>query len=160
MQLLLLRHGDAVSGGYDDANRPLSVMGEDQSRTVARAMKHLDLLPECIFSSPLLRAKQMAAIIAGSLGVAQQLVTEHLIPGAEMRLLFDQINASGAGTVLLVGHEPHLHTLLSILLTDSNSVHMHFGNGTLACLDIRTPIQAGAGVLEWLMRVEEMDLMP
>jgi phosphohistidine phosphatase len=135
-------------------------MGEDQSRTVARAMKHFNLLPSFIFSSPLLRAKQMAAIIAGDLGIAKHRVTEYLIPGAEMRLLFDQINASGAGSVLLVGHEPHLHTLLSILLTDSNSVHMHFGNGTMACLDIRAPIQAGTGVLEWLMRVEELELMP
>jgi phosphohistidine phosphatase len=160
MQLLLLRHGDAVSGGYDDAARPLSVMGIDQSRTVARAMKHLDLLPDFIFSSPLLRAQQMAEIVAVDLGIAQHRLTEHLIPGAEMRLLFDQINASGAGSVLLVGHEPHLHALLSILLTDSDTVHMHFGNGTLACLDIRAPIQAGTGVLEWLMRVEEMELMP
>jgi phosphohistidine phosphatase len=159
MQLLLLRHGDAVSGSYDDANRALSVLGEDQSGIVARAMKHLDLAPDIIFSSPLVRAKQMASIIGGELGIADLRVTEYLVPGAEMPRLVEQLDSCGAGSALLVGHEPHLHTMLSVLLTDSSSLHMHFGNGTLACIDVPTPIHAGTGTLEWLLRIEEMDLM-
>jgi phosphohistidine phosphatase len=159
MQLLLLRHGDAVPGGYDDASRPLSAMGEDQSGIVARAMKHLELAPDIIFSSPLMRAKQMASIIGEGLAITDLRVTEYLVPGAEMPRLIDELNASGAGSVLLVGHEPHLHTLLSVLLTDSSSLHMHFGNGTLACIEVRTPIQSGTGTLEWLLRIEEMELM-
>jgi phosphohistidine phosphatase len=159
MQLLLLRHGDAVSIGYDDAMRPLSVMGEEQSNLVARAMMHLELSPDLVLSSPLLRARQMAAIIGKKLDSAKLEISEHLVPGAEMSRLIDQLNTSGAASVLLVGHEPHLHTLLSVLLTDSTALHMRFGNGTMACIDVVAPIQPGTGTLEWLMRIEEMELL-
>ena len=159
MELLLLRHGDALIGGNNDASRPLSATGKEQSRIVARAMKQLKVHPRAVLSSPLLRAKQTGTIIAEALQVKNLEITDYLIPGSDTRRLIHKLNTLSAGSALLVGHEPHLHAFLSMLLADSDMLHMRFGNGTLACIDTKTPIHAGKGTLRWLMNVEQMDLL-
>ena len=159
MQILLVRHGDAVLDSASDATRPLSVLGEDQSRIVGKAMMRLDLHPDIILCSPLLRARQMAAIIGEILTTSRIAASEYLVPGTDHRQLIDQLNSFGLQTALLVGHEPHLHNFLSLLTTDNQDLEVHFGNGTLACADVRMPIHSGAGVLRFLMTVEHLGMM-
>ena len=159
MQILLVRHGDALIGGYDDASRPLSVMGVDQSRIVGNAIKTMDIHPEAILSSPLVRAKEMAAIIGEILQVTKIGATEFLVPGTDQRQLVAQINTLGIQSILLVGHEPHLHNFASYLTTESHDLQLHFGNGTLACIEVRMPVQAAAGTLTSFMTVEQLEMV-
>src|ERR1700690_1026947 len=91
MNLYLLRHGIAaepgVAGYEPDSERPLTPKGEGRLREAARAMKALDLSYDLILSSPFLRAKQTAEIIAKSLKLRKKLAfSDDLTPAGNPRL--------------------------------------------------------------------------
>src|ERR1035438_4666613 len=71
MNLFILRHGIAVepgTHGYEkDADRPLTPEGERKLLQIAEAMEALDLTFDLILSSPYLRARQTAEIVAEAL---------------------------------------------------------------------------------------------
>ena len=71
MQLFLLRHGLAVERGThgfeEDDTRPLTPKGRRQLQKTTAAMKKLEPDFDLILSSPLLRAKQTAEIVAAGL---------------------------------------------------------------------------------------------
>ena len=71
MDLYLLRHGIAVepgSPGYaKDADRPLTPEGERKLGQIAEAMEALELSFDLILSSPYVRARQTAEIVAATL---------------------------------------------------------------------------------------------
>ena len=120
MQILLLRHGDALDH-TDDAARALSPVGNDQARIAGGVLQSLLLIPELIFTSPLLRAVQTATVVADLLGVRNIIQTEYLVSHSDHRQIFQQINDLRRDRILLVGHEPHLSTTISLLTTGSRN---------------------------------------
>ena len=86
MNLFFLRHGVAVKRDkFDyagDAARPLTPKGKKQLRHVAAAMTAMELNFDLILSSPLVRARQTAEIIAAELKLQKRLVfADELKPG-------------------------------------------------------------------------------
>lgn len=156
MTLYLLRHGDALETASTDAQRPLSPAGEEQARTVATYLRTSRRIPEAIRTSPLTRAVQMSVIIREELNVADWAPTEFLVPGTDHRQLVRELNGIGSSPVLLVGHEPHLQVLASLLIRGDRLGSYPFRKGSLACLETGSPVVAGAGRLEWLVAVEQM----
>ena len=71
MMLYLMRHGLAVEPGSPgfkmDADRALTHKGRRQLRKIARAMKGMELEFDLILSSPFVRARQTAEIVAATL---------------------------------------------------------------------------------------------
>jgi phosphohistidine phosphatase SixA len=69
-RLYLLRHADAGDPegwtGPDDA-RPLSGKGEKQSRRLGKLLASVGFAPSVILTSPKLRAKQTAEVVADEL---------------------------------------------------------------------------------------------
>lgn len=156
MTLYLLRHGDAIEQGYDDASRPLSSLGEEQAGVVARMLTSSNITVDRILVSPLLRAKQTATIIREILDVKEFLVSEYLVPGTDHRQLFGQLNTLSDRSVLLVGHEPQLRGFISALMSDTGDSGIELRKGTLVCVDVVRPIQPGRGMLKWLLTTEQM----
>ena len=72
-----MRHGLAVERGTtgfkDDGLRPLTPKGRRQLRKIAAAIKKMNLRCDQILSSPLVRAKQTAEIVAAGLKLKKQL---------------------------------------------------------------------------------------
>ncbi len=66
MELILVRHGDALSKAQDP-QRPLSDRGRAGAQSAAEAAKGLELAPIAIFHSGKLRAAQTAEILAATL---------------------------------------------------------------------------------------------
>ena len=68
MNLYILRHGIAAERGTpgyaNDADRPLTPEGERKLQLVAAAIKALELGFDLILSSPYLRARQTAEVVA------------------------------------------------------------------------------------------------
>ncbi len=66
-----MRHGIAVEPGTpgfeNDSERPLIPKGERRLRSAAAAMRKMELSFDLILSSPFLRARQTAEIVAGEL---------------------------------------------------------------------------------------------
>jgi len=68
MQLYLMRHAIAHELGADgsrtDAGRTLTTEGRANTRAAAQAMRRLELDFDAIWTSPLVRARQTAEIVA------------------------------------------------------------------------------------------------
>ncbi|HTK80717.1 MAG TPA: phosphohistidine phosphatase SixA [Bacteroidota bacterium] len=159
MTLYLLRHGDALESGYDDTSRPLSLIGEEQAATVANFFTAMRYPVGTILSSPFVRARQMAEIIGMKLGKGKPESTEFLVPGTNEKQLFQQLNDLRSGSALLIGHEPHLRTTASLLLSGSRELFVEFRKATLACIDCPRGVEPEAGALKWIVRVEQMETM-
>lgn len=160
MLLYLLRHGDAVENPtLHDSERPLSDRGFEQARTAAQFFQRLHISFNLIIASPLLRAQQMAAPAREMPGVSHFLRSDYLLPGSNHQQLFDLLNAQEAGSVLLVGHEPHLSTTIALLTAGETTARIEMKKASCACVDIAKPLRKGQGTLKWLVTAEQMKLL-
>lgn len=116
MQLFLIRHAHAEDGA-PDALRPLSKRGRQQTRRLARFLRQCgDFAPEEIWHSPLLRAHETAALLGRGARVrAPRQEVAGLAPEDSPALLARRL-AQESRTLALVGHEPHLSALASLLV--------------------------------------------
>jgi phosphohistidine phosphatase len=117
MHLYLLRHAHALAGA-DDAARPLSKRGRKQIRTLGRwlrANRALDEVAEC-WHSPLVRSRDTAALLVRRLHrPVRTVVTAGLTPADEPAPLLRRLRTRQR-PLLIVGHEPHLSALASLLV--------------------------------------------
>jgi phosphohistidine phosphatase len=155
--LYLLRHGDALSpAGVADADRPLSKTGEEQIALAADFLRTAQASVGCIIASPLTRALQTAAIVARTLGVEKTLRSEYLVPGAAFQSLLQDLEQLPFTSALLVGHEPHLSSLLSWLTVGGSDLKAGFQKGSLACVEGERPLREGGFTLKWLLHVAQL----
>ena len=96
MNVYILRHGLAVepgTAGYaKDSERPLLPRGERKIRKIAQAMQALELNLDLILSSPYLRARQTAEIVAKIYGSRRNIeLSEALTPGGNPRQLLESL---------------------------------------------------------------------
>ena len=151
MDILLVRHAIAVergSKGYDDdALRPLTPAGRQRMLEAARGLERI-YTPQAIFTSPLVRAVQTAEILQSVYHLGKPRVCDALGTGDHLSLIA-ALEESDVGSVALVGHEPWMSELLSLLLTGYvSTVSANFKKGACAlvrCDDLRP----GNCWLEW-----------
>jgi len=152
MKAYFLRHGLAVKRGEwegDDAARPLTEDGVRKTVDIAAALARLDLDVESIITSPLVRAKATADIVARTLGLESRTVEDQrLAPGFDAaRLRAILRDHRGAGTVMLVGHEPDFSETLSELIGGGS---LEIKKAGLALVDL-PDTRPGRGRLRWLI---------
>jgi phosphohistidine phosphatase len=116
----IVRHGEAAaSAPGGDAERPLTARGREAVRALAADLAAHGWAPDRVFSSPYVRARQTAEVLArhGAPGLAP-VTLECLVPGADPGDLLAELVALGhtRGHVVLVSHMP-LVALLTRLLT-------------------------------------------
>jgi phosphohistidine phosphatase len=147
MTVYLVRHGAARPEAEDPA-RPLSDLGRDQVRRVARHAAALDLWVAEIRHSGLLRARETAEILAAHLSPARGLTaTDGLRPGDDPALAQAAVEAA-ADPIMLVGHLPHLGRLASSLLVGQpEKAIIGFAEAAVVCL---TKAE-GAWLLLWVL---------
>jgi phosphohistidine phosphatase len=156
MRLVLIRHAVAedrdafAATGQDDARRPLTKEGRwKMERTVhglRRAIRAFDVLA----SSPLVRAAQTARIVAEEYGGMTVTTTPTLAPDASPETFLTWLrHQRPAETVAVVGHEPHLGTLGTWLLTGVQETHLELRKGGACLLEFTGPPKPGAGQLVW-----------
>jgi phosphohistidine phosphatase len=166
MNIYILRHGIAVvRDDLDykrDAERPLTPKGKRQLRQVAAAMKKMGLRFDLILSSPYLRAKQTAEIVARSLELQKKLAfSAELTPGGNPQALIQQLNTAHpkSNAVLLVGHEPYLSRLIGLLTAGETNPAIDLKKGGLGKLEIEKLSHARCATLAWLLTPKHMKLM-
>ncbi len=119
----LLRHGEAAPSHPDgDSARPLSPNGMAAIEAFARRYAALGAAPDRIFCSPLLRARETAALVCAALGGGMEAeILQELDPDYESSevVLALAERAPDAAHVLLVGHQPLLGDLAGHL-SDGN----------------------------------------
>jgi phosphohistidine phosphatase len=168
VNIYVLRHGIAVprgAKGYEknDDARPLTAEGKKQLRQSIRALKKMELNFDALLASPLPRAAQTAQIVAGLLKLETRLkFSDALMPEGEVKMLLRQLSElkSAPENILLVGHEPYLSGLISLLTAGGKNVALHFKKGGLCKLEIEGRLRDGAGArLAWLLTPKQMKLM-
>ena len=166
MNLYVLRHGIAVepgTPGYErDADRPLTPEGERKLWQIAEAMEALELSFDLILSSPYLRALQTAEIVAKALkGRKKVELSESLTPGGSTKKLVEMLNRvqPSPESVLLVGHEPYLSGLSSLLVSGDAGFAVVMKKGGLCKLTIESFKAGRCAGLEWLLTPKQMALM-
>jgi phosphohistidine phosphatase len=166
MELFILRHGLAVEPGTpgfeSDFDRPLIPKGKRQLRQSCAALRKMELNFDQILSSPHIRAKETAEIVAAELKLKKRLqFSEHLKPGGNYRKLVLEIcpPKPTPKSILLVGHEPDLSQLISLLLTGKPDGGFALKKGGVAKLQVETLRAGQCATLAWLLTPKLMQRM-
>jgi phosphohistidine phosphatase len=151
VQLYLLRHahaGDPAKWTGPDSARPLSDKGQRQAVRMGLFLADAGFLPDLIMSSPLVRALETARLVATPLGLPI-IVSNDLASSLDMASLERLLTGAGnPRRPLLVGHDPDFSMLAAEL---AGLAELPVRKGTLLRIDTRRPLQAGSGVLRWLL---------
>jgi len=116
MQIYLIRHAHAVDA-TEDQKRPLSAQGRKQVKRLARFLCEKELLDtdEC-WHSPLARSVETAKLLADGLHQSVRLVEVDGLQGDDDPAIMAERLKTRRHPVALVGHEPHLSALASLLV--------------------------------------------
>lgn len=155
--LLLVRHGPAgdsaawTASGKDDAARPLTPDGRRRTARACAGLSGLIAKPALIASSPLLRARQTADLLALSYPEAARSVLPSLSPGGDPEELLASLPAERSAPIALVGHEPALGRLGSLLLSGAPGDWLPLKKAGCALLEFDGAVRPGGGRLLWLL---------
>lgn len=156
MNLYLARHGEAVATGGSivrDAERPLSVHGEENAVLMGRVLARLCPALELVVTSPLLRAVRTGEIMGSEVSSHPVFsVSNHLAPGFRHKNLYDELMMlCGNGDVLAVGHQPDLSGFIAYLISNPASALVAMAPGAVARLTVQSGKNRPDATLEWLL---------
>ena len=157
MNLFLIRHAIAVDEGMpeyeDDSQRPLTDKGKKKMRQIAKGLRALGVEFDLILSSPYVRAKETADILADVFKAkADVALSDNLVPMGDPDLLIAEMNEKySAHSVAIVGHEPHLTALVSLLVADNASMDITLKKGGVCRLSADDLHHTRKATLEWLL---------
>ena len=157
MKCYFLRHGIAVEPedwSGTDFDRPLTEKGTKQMARAAKSIAALGLKLDAIVTSPLVRAKQTAKLVASAIDmdpIEDARLGGGFGPGRLAEVLADH---PAAESILLVGHEPAISRTVAYLCGE---VNLDYKKGTLARIDV--PNRATLhGTLVWLIPAKALAL--
>jgi phosphohistidine phosphatase len=166
-----MRHGIAADlgegGVLKDADRPLTLEGRARMKQAATGVRELDLKFNVILSSPLLRARQTAEVVAEVLDLQHKVkILNSLAPGCAFiegegkhAEIFLELGAYQFDRALLVGHMPDLSELASFLLTGNRNLNIEFKKGSICAIEVASLPPRGPGLLRWLMAPKHLRML-
>src|SRR5512139_2522029 len=156
MDIFLLRHAIAAekpAQGSADADRELTDEGRTKLKKTIRAMQALDLDFDWILTSSYARARQTAEAVLDSFPKAKFRALKSLEPGGDFAKVIAHIMALAPSpkSVLLVGHEPDLSELTSMLVGAPSPLCFEFKKAGLCKLTLRSFHPRPRAELVWLL---------
>lgn len=105
---MLVRHAKAGGGDGGDADRPLSELGYEQCRVVAREISGIGLDPEVALVSTARRAKQTFNAMAAAAGWEIEPALEQELYNGYVEELLEAVRGAPpeCASLMVVGHEP------------------------------------------------------
>ena len=154
MDLYIQRHGKAGTSDHSDpgdGERHLTRQGREEIAEIGAWMRDQQMKFSMIASSPLPRAEETASIIARVLGAPHQVTSwDELAIGYPPAAVLGKIRENlHENRVLLVGHEPQLSSLISLLISNGHDCGIILKKGGIA--RIRFSGEPGRGELLWLL---------
>jgi phosphohistidine phosphatase len=155
MDVYILRHGRAGSHtpGGDDSSRALTDKGRIEIEELAKWLKYREISFDIIATSPLERARETGTIVAAGSGKEQILETWSSLSGGDPGAICRDIrDKAGISSLLLVGHEPTLSSLIGIMISGNPNAGILMAKGGLARIrDIEEEADIVRGDLQWLI---------
>jgi len=161
MLIYLIRHAIAVphgTPGVEEHDRPLTPDGVRKMHRNIRGLLRLGVKFDEIWTSPLVRARQTAELLADDMHFRKTIHdVDDLRPGADFTLLAHALGELGPKRRLaLVGHEPDLGELATWLLTGLRSSAIQFKKGGAACIEADHFDPPSDNLLHWLLTPKQM----
>ncbi|MBK8066345.1 MAG: histidine phosphatase family protein [Rhodanobacteraceae bacterium] len=150
-ELILVRHAhaerDAASGR--DVDRPLSTLGFSQAQAAAGWMRERQMRPAKVLCSPSLRTRQTLSALQmqqPDLELIDEPGIYEATPG-ELITLIDRHRP--ASPLVVVGHNPGLETLVTLLADGRSTDGRGMPTGAIARLRLRSsgPLEPGCAEL-------------
>ncbi|HVA40757.1 MAG TPA: phosphohistidine phosphatase SixA [Candidatus Binataceae bacterium] len=162
MTLYILRHGAAENespASGDDGARRLTARGREKVRAAAAAMRALGLKFDAILASPLPRAAETAELVAaayagGPSPETHAALSTGVTPADTVAALKPYERHDH---LMIVGHEPGLSGIASLLLTSSaNSVGFDLKKSGMIALELHDGIARGGAQLLWMLTPRQL----
>jgi len=158
MQLLVIRHAIAedkdafAKTGRPDSERPLTKHGRKVMSRVVHGLGRLVKSVDVLAASPLVRAAQTAAIVAKEYGGISVSTVPALAPQSAPAAFAAWLRTlHTVEVVAAVGHEPHLGTLITWLISGLRDSHVTLEKGGVCMLEIDRQPGARCATLAWLL---------
>lgn len=177
LDLLIVRHGPAgdrdewAKSGKDDDERPLTPSGIRQMRRAARGLQRLVKSVDALGTSPLVRARETANILAEVYDVVPE--ESGVIADGDRHAILRWVRSHAAViarkrrgkdkrvTVAIVGHEPDLSISACWLLTgrapEGESAWMEFKKGGACLLSFESRPRPRGARLRWLLTRSQLE---
>lgn len=161
MMVYIMRHGIAEnsSDDGDDRSRKLTSRGCEKVRLAAGGMREMGLSCQAIYTSAFARASETAEIVAAELnGAPKPEPLAELEQGRTPVEALDALrNLPPRDSILVVGHEPALSRVASLMLTGSaESAHINLRKGAVIALEFSERIERKTAVLRWMMTQKQL----
>ncbi|MDG6926166.1 MAG: phosphohistidine phosphatase SixA [Nitrososphaerota archaeon] len=156
MELIILRHGEAGKRSpvsSQDSERSLTASGRDEVVEVAESMRGLKMEFDVIATSPLKRSLETARIVAKVSKKERNLqIWDELKPESDRKALYRRLsNLKSDSSVLLVGHEPYLSSMIGDLISDGRECRVILKKSGLAKVEVSSFAPRPSGELRWLL---------
>lgn len=166
MKLLVVRHGAAMDRdefartGESDDLRPLTDEGKDEMKEISKGLREMVEDLDVLATSPLVRARETADILAEAYGIELPEVERSLMPEAS----FGEFEEWCSGhkekkTLAIVGHEPHLSTLVTWLLAGRKDSRIRLKKAGACLLTFDSEPRRESGTLHWLLTPRQLRRM-
>lgn len=149
--LYIVRHAWAedIGPAGDDASRPLTKKGRKRFEKFITHLREGGMEVDRIASSPLMRTRETAEIMARVFGVASGVdLVEALAPGADWPAVLEWTIHQDASRVAWVGHAPCVGRLVALTIGDGSAA-IRMQKGAVASLRLDDG-PGHPGELEWL----------
>jgi phosphohistidine phosphatase len=160
MKLYCIRHAQAVDrdteGVTSDAERTLTDSGKDTAKKVGKALAKLGIKFDLVLSSPLVRARQTAEIIAETLGADEPELVDGLKGPVNPSEIEDTIRKSSAENIALVGHTPSMDEYVSSLMFGKTTGMIKLRKASVCCVDLDSETSPLRGELQWLITAKQL----
>lgn len=161
MDLYILRHAEAgtrTDNVQKDMERPLTKTGKKDMEKIAKSMRKISVKLDVIAASPLARAKQTAEIVKEEYGKVRMVEWDELKPTRDTKTLYERLaKLKDDSRVLLVGHEPHLSSIIGeIIAGQKNDVNIDLKKAGLAKLEVTRFKPRIDGRLLWLLTPKQL----
>lgn len=164
-ELLIIRHAiaqdrdEAAAGNVNDHDRPLTSKGGSRMDEIAAGLARLYPNLDAIITSPALRARQTAEILASHYPKVALKENTYLAPACRLEALSGWLAGYDKRRIALVGHEPALGILIGSLLCGNRGGRVQMKKGGAALLHFPGTLAVGKGELQWLMTPKSLRML-
>jgi phosphohistidine phosphatase len=158
MRLLVIRHaiaGDreafAQEAGRPDAERPITAEGRKKMRETADGLRAVASDLGVLATSPYVRARQTADIVAEAFDGMPIVEVPALASGEPRDGLIEWLREQPAECVGIVGHEPDLGMLIAWLVTGDAAPFVSLKKGGACLLEMEGPAGPASAELRWVL---------
>src|SRR3954470_18374296 len=170
MNLLVIRHAIAedkeafAASGRSDDQRPLTEAGREKMRRGAEGLRVVSPRIAVLAASPLVRARETAEIVAPVFKVPRVEIVDALRPERGFddfvtwlrRRVTPNEDEDSDLTVAIVGHEPHLSSLVTWLMTGNDESRVELKKGAACMLRFERAPNKAEATLRWALAPSQL----